>query len=167
MRWAEPTPCRALGAAAPLTDEQVRSWRERGFAHVGGLFDPQTIADAVALYGAEFEPDPSGSQGQRQLGGGGSRGSDGPLSPFDFDNDGRAPGGRLEFPTPLASLNHMTLHPRVIAACAQLTGLPAERLRLLMSHVFAKGGVSPPPRPARRTSTTTSTASASTPTSAR
>ena len=126
-RWAEVTSCQALDAAAPLTDEQVRSWRERGFAHVGGLFDPETIADAVALYGTEFEPrgrvDPDGSQqGQRQLGGGRSRGSDRPLSPFDFDNDSRAPGGRLEFPTPLASLNCMTLHPRVIAACAQLTG---------------------------------------------
>ena len=91
MHWAEPTPCRALGAAAPLTGEQVRSWRERGFAHVGGLFDPETIADAVELYGAEFEPDPDGSQGQRQLGG----------------EDGRAEGERL---LELALVGRQRLH---------------------------------------------------------
>lgn len=97
-----------------LTDEQVRGWRERGFAFVSGLFEDELVArlraDAQHAYPAP------GSAEAADL--------------RDFGS-----GGRLVFPSASDAFNAVTLHPRLLGAIAQLLDVPTRELRLTQSDL--------------------------------
>lgn len=115
-RWLHPMPVSPSGDV--LTEDQVRTWRERGFAFVSGLFERDLIArlheDALRALQAP--------------------GSTGAL-PRDFGS-----GGRLVFPARSDAFNTVTLHPRLLAAIAQLLDVAVADLRLTQSDLWPKYG---------------------------
>ena len=120
-RWIEPEPAEPIGAAGPpLTSEQVASWRERGFALVGGVFPTDLLeraaSDARELLAAE--------------------------SPDGHDDFGS--GGRMEFPAESYAVNALTLHPRLLTALTQLLGVDVADLRLTQSDLWPKYGRAAP-----------------------
>jgi hypothetical protein len=124
--WVRPTEAIEPNAAgAPvLFDEQVRSWREHGFALVDGLFSSDLIGRARDEC-LPFFPAP------------GSVESD---AVTDYGSQ-----GAMEFPTPSDAINQITLHPRLLAATAQLLGVRVWDLRLTQSEPWAKYGRADPP----------------------
>ena len=117
LRWEAPSPVPPDGT--PLASEQVASWRERGFALVDDLL-PADLLDRARKYALETFPPPE------------SRAADGLR---DFGS-----GGRLQFPSPSAALNEITLHPRLLGAVAQLLDVPVHELRLTQSDLWPKYG---------------------------
>ena len=117
LRWAEPSV--ANRGDDPLTDAQIESWRERGFALVDGVLPPElterAAADATALF-----PEPGSKESEA-------------LSDFGS-------GGRLQFPASRDSVNQITLHPRLLAAVAQLLDVRIRDLRLTQSDLWPKYG---------------------------
>lgn len=117
--WIHPTPTTA-DDARPLTDEQVAQWRTGGASVVQDLLPPALIAaagnDARDHYGT-IDRD----------------------GPGDFGSD-----GQLVFPADRGHVNEITLHPRLLAAVAQLLGCPVRELRLTQSDLWAKWGRSQP-----------------------
>ena len=115
--WILPGP--ALRGDPPLTGEQVRCWRERGFAFVSGVLGGELIArlrsDALRLV-----PAPGSAEAARLR---------------DFGS-----AGRLTFPSASEAFNAVTLHPRLIGSIAQLIGVPARDLRLTQSDLWPKYG---------------------------
>ena len=109
------TPASAVGAV--LSAEQCGSWRERGFAFVSGIFDADLVArlraDATAHFPAPGTPE---AEGMRNFGGG------------------------LVFPSSSDAFNAVTLHPRLLAAVAQLLAVPVCDLRLTQSDLWPKYG---------------------------
>ena len=114
-RWAHATPARPRGPV--LTDDQVASWRQAGFALVDGVIPgpllERAIADARALF-----PEP---------------GSDAVERVTDFGS-----GGRMVFPARSEAVNAITLHPRLLSAVAQLLDVAAVDLRLTQSDLWPK-----------------------------
>ena len=113
-------------AAAPgmngglsLQAEQVRSWRENGFALVDGLFDAKLIERARAE-SLPFFPAPGSSESEEVT---------------DYGSQ-----GAMEFPTPSDAINEITLHPRLLGAVSQLLGTHVWNLRLTQSEPWAKYG---------------------------
>ncbi|MDG2306550.1 MAG: hypothetical protein P8R42_18255 [Candidatus Binatia bacterium] len=116
-RWIESEPAEPLVERGPaLTASQVSSWRERGFALVHGLFPEALIAqarrDALVSFGTEPPSDHA-----------------------DFGSQ-----GRMEFPTPSAAVNALTLHPRLLTALSQLLSVPVSEVRLTQSDLWPKYG---------------------------
>lgn len=102
-----------------LTAAQVASWREQGFALVDDLL-PQALverarADALAVFPPAGSPETEGVT--------------------DFGSR-----GQLEFPSSSEAANALTLHPRLLAAIAQLLGVDVAELRLTQSDVWPKYG---------------------------
>src|SRR5262249_62339109 len=62
-------------------------------------------------------------------------GSDAAAKIADFGS-----GGRFTFPSPSIAFNAVTLHPRVLAAIAQLLGVATTALRLTQSDLWPKYG---------------------------
>lgn len=123
--WIETEPALPLDRTdAALTDEQVASWRERGFAFVDGLFPPEMIEEARREALRPFES---------------TTPSDEPFGDFGS-------GGRMQFPTESDVVNALTLHPRLLSAVGQLLGVPVERVRLTQSDLWPKRA---PVRPSR------------------
>ena len=120
-KWIHPEPALdpSHNPREPLTDDQVRSWREAGFALVEGLVPLELIGQARSEAVAHFPP--PGSPESEQI--------------TDFGSQ-----GLLEFPTPSDALNEITLHPRLLAAAAQLLGIRNEDLRLTQSEAWPKYG---------------------------
>ncbi|MEZ5559720.1 MAG: phytanoyl-CoA dioxygenase family protein [Pseudomonadales bacterium] len=104
---------------APLIPSQVASWRSQGFAFVSGLFEPELIA---ALREAAARTFPAADSPEA-------------AAVTDFGS-----GGRLNFPSRCAPLNAVTLHPRLLAAAAQLLGCPETEIRLTQSDLWPKYG---------------------------
>ncbi len=117
-RWLEPTPVPAAGGAVLSTD-QVASWRERGFAFTAGLLPHELLERACEDALARF-PAPGSGEAEAIR---------------DFGS-----GGHFEFPSASDAANAITLHPRLLAAVAQLLGVPVRALRLTQSDLWAKYG---------------------------
>lgn len=102
-----------------LAEEQVHSFRERGFAVVEGILPEDLLdcarADADAVFPAEGSPEAETWN--------------------DFGS-----GGRMEFPARSSAANEMTLHPRLLAAVAQLLDVEVRGLRLTQSDLWPKYG---------------------------
>jgi hypothetical protein len=126
--------------APVLTEAQVKQWLEDGFLVVTGLW-PQELIDAAAATAAELHPydkvaaNKSGFSEMPWL-------SAPPKGQFPEDPT------RTEAGAPENPLNHMTVHPRAIAAVAQLLDTPDTNVRLSQSHVIARwGGLVDPDAP--------------------
>lgn len=119
--WIDPTS--ATGSdQSPLTDEQVRSWRTQGVCLVDGILPLDLIervrADAHAFYPAPQSPEAA------QI--------------SDFGS-----GDQFVFPATSDAMNEVTLHPRLLAATAQLLDTPIAGLRLSQSDLWVKYGKPP------------------------
>ena len=118
-RWVEPEPALTAGAGqgAVLSPDQTESWRERGFALVDGVIPDSLLVEARRVI-------------------------DGLLPKAGTNDVGRyfGSGGRLVFPTGHRSLDDITLHPRLLAAVAQLLSVEVGDLRLTQSDIWAKYG---------------------------
>ena len=117
--WLEPDVALEAreGVDSVLSTSQVAQWREQGFALVDGVLPASLLSVARETADGCFVP--AGS----------------PDAVRDFGS-----GGRMEFPTGHPSLDAITLHPRILHACAQLLSIPARELRLTQSDVWAKYG---------------------------
>ena len=115
------TPAAEVGATGGLAlqAEQVRSWRENGFALVDGLFTAELIEQARAEC-LPFFP---------------AAGSPESEAVTDYGSQ-----GTMEFPTPSDAINEITLHPRLLGAVSQLLGTHVWDLRLTQSEPWAKYG---------------------------
>lgn len=111
------TPTNRSGRA--LTDEQVRSWREQGFAFVSHLFEDELVARLRADAQAAYPPPGSAEAANLR----------------DFGS-----GGRLVFPSPSDAFNAVTLHPRLLGAIALLLDVQTSELRLTQSDLWPKYG---------------------------
>jgi len=120
-KWIHPEPALALSSnpPEPLTNAQVQSWRESGFALVEGLVPLELIDRARSEVIAHFPP-PGSPESERVT---------------DFGSS-----GLMEFPSPSDALNEITLHPRLLGAGAQLLGIRNEDLRLTQSEAWPKYG---------------------------
>jgi len=116
--WAHPVAVPATGNR-PLPDEQVRSWREHGFALVDGLF-PAALIDQARAECAPLFPAPGTPESEAVT---------------DYGSD-----GATEFPTPSEAINAITLHPRLLGAVSQLLGIRVRDLRLTQSEPWPKYG---------------------------
>ncbi len=102
-----------------LTGEQVRSWREQGFAFVSGMFEGELVAQLRADAQGAF-PAP------------------GSVEAADLRDFGS--GARLVFPAASVAFNAVTLHPRLLAAIAQMLDVQTSELRLTQSDLWPKYG---------------------------
>lgn len=107
---------------APLTTSSVASWRDRGFTFVESFLPSHLLVqardDALGFYPAP-----------------GSRAAD------DIRQFGS--GQRFVFPAVSDACNQITLHPRLLAAVAQLLGVEVIELRLTQSDLWPKYGRPP------------------------
>ena len=117
--WIEPEPAQAIGpeGRSVLSSAQVESWRERGFALVDGVIPGRLVAEARQIAAQRLSR--TGRAGALR----------------DFGS-----GGQLEFPTGHESLDGITLHPRILAAVAQLLRVEVRALRLTQSDIWMKHG---------------------------
>ncbi len=109
----------ATASNGVLTDDQVTSWRDRGFTFVSGLLPRELVAE-LARDAAGHYPQP-GSEEANGI--------------ADFGS-----GGALTFPSPVASLNRVTLHENLLAAIAALLGTSMTDIRLTQSDLWPKYG---------------------------
>jgi hypothetical protein len=100
--------------ATRLTEEQVTSWRENGFALVDGLFTLEFAHRCQQEAYVALMNDPGVNFGSAD--------------------------GKMEFPTGLKSLDAMTLHPNLLHAAGQLLKEDPNELRLIQSDVWLKKG---------------------------
>ncbi len=137
--WWDPIELDCESTGPVLTEQQVKHWLEDGFLIVTGLW-PQELIDAAAATAAELHPfdDVAAKKGG--------------FSEMPWLS--APPKGFLEDPTrmkdgaPENPLNHMTVHPRALAAVAQLLDTPDTNVRLSQSHVIARwGGLVDPDAP--------------------
>ena len=99
--WGPVHLCPPHGARPIFTDAQVKRWLEDGFLICTGLW-PEELIQAAALKAAELHPREQVAKHKRGFSEMPWTGEDGPENP----------------------LNHMTIHPRAIAAAAQLLDTP-------------------------------------------
>lgn len=114
-RWidAEPVP----GGDSPLSDSQVRDWREKGHTFVSGLVPVAVVSELIEAV-TDAVPPP---------------GTEASESFTSF-------GSKLQFPSALAGFNSLTLDPAMLAAVAQLLDIPVTDLRLTQSTAWPKYG---------------------------
>jgi hypothetical protein len=113
--WAHPTLVAEQNSKDEiLTQDQVESWREKGFVLVDGLISSQ-LCDEV--YKEAFD----------KL----SKSSDS----CDFGSD-----GMMEFPCGLDACDQITLHPNILSSAAQLLNIQVKDLRLTQSDIWMKFG---------------------------
>jgi hypothetical protein len=116
VRWVDPEPVSGAGDDAPLGPAQVAQWREAGAVVVEGLVPVELIVELRRqAFDSFFAAAAAG--------------------PTDFGS-----GGAFVFPSDCTELNEITLHPRLLAAVAQLLGCPVRDLRLSQSDLWAKHG---------------------------
>ena len=116
-RWAYPStvPQGPDDAPSVLTDAQVREWRETGACIVDGLWPAELVARVKAEAEATFRGDTAADGGRRGLS-----------------------SNLMSFPAQQASLNEMSLHPRLLTAMSQLLRVPRTELRLAQSELWEK-----------------------------
>lgn len=112
---------RATPAAAggQLTGAQIASWREQGFALVGGLLPEALVLELRAAARARF-PAPDDPR---------------TVAITDFGS-----AGAFTFVSDVAIFNAVTLHPHIMDAAARLLDLAVEDLRLSQSDLWPKYG---------------------------
>ena len=115
MRWIEPIEVDGPDDA-PLSAAHVRAWRDSGAVVVDGLLPLDLVLGGRTAARAAFAP-PTGD------------------GPADFGS-----GGSFVFPAEVDAVNALTLHPRLLAAVAQLLGCGVRELRLSQSDLWAKFG---------------------------
>jgi hypothetical protein len=113
-KWAVPSRANTDTKESVLTDEQVSSWREKGFALVDDLL-PNELVDKVAQQAIDC------------------------LCPLKDVNDFGS-NGLMEYPTGLEDIDEITLHPRIIGAAAQLLNIQVRDLRMIQSDIWMKHG---------------------------
>lgn len=118
-RWIGPEPALPGDAAAVLAPAQVASWRERGFALVDGVL-PARLLERAAADALQRFPAPGSEEAARVR---------------DFGS-----WGRMAFPSESDAANELSLHPRLLAACAQLLDLPVRALRMTQADLWPKYG---------------------------
>lgn len=122
-RWVDPTPAPGPDGS-PLADTQVHGWRERGFALVTDLLEASDVeqlrADGLAYF-------PSGDTHESKT----------------MNHFGSAE--HFVFPSASQAMNRIALHPRLLAACAQLMGVPVSEMRLTQCDLWPKYGRDPSP----------------------
>jgi hypothetical protein len=118
MSWVEPQPALPFGEAQVLTDSQVKSWRENGFALVTGVLPEELLRTARAQVAAVL-PAPGSPEAEAMT----DFGSNG-LTNFPYNNGSAA--------------NDVTLHPRLLAAVRQL--LATDDIRLTQAELWPKYG---------------------------
>ena len=112
--WAYPTLVNnSYSSNAILTDEQVESWKEKGFALVNGLLSNDLCNEVYKEATDKLST----------------------LERCDFGS-----GGLLEFPCGLDACDRVTLHPNILRAAAQLLDIKVRDLRLTQSDVWLKKG---------------------------
>lgn len=116
-RFVRPTVADSGNDDAPLTADQVDSWRTQGFALVDGVLPPELIDRLSASAGTHF-PEASSDQAEQIR---------------DF-------GSAVNFPSRLDGFNAATLHPRLLGAVAQLLGCTPAEMRLSQSDLWPKYG---------------------------
>jgi hypothetical protein len=110
-----PTPVnKSTTSSGILTDEQVESWREKGFALVDGLITSE-LCDQV--HKEAFEK-------LRTL----------------PDSCQFGSGGMMEYPCGMDACDSVTLNPNILSAAAQLLNIQVKDLRLTQSDVWMKLG---------------------------
>ncbi|MEM7094418.1 MAG: phytanoyl-CoA dioxygenase family protein [Actinomycetota bacterium] len=119
-RYVSPSPARSEGPL-PLNQPQVEQWRSEGYVLVDGVL-PAALVDRVATTARAHFP---------------AAGSAEATTINDF-------GSAVNFPNRLDGFNEITLHPRIIGACAQLLDRPATGLRLSQSDLWPKYGRAEP-----------------------
>ena len=102
-----------------LTPAQERSWRERGFSLVDGVFPEKLLLSARAQADVCF---PAAGTPESE-------------SVSDFGSE-----GALAFPSEVDAVNALTLHPRILGAVSQLLQSQTRELRLTQSDLWAKYG---------------------------
>ena len=114
-RWLDPSPLSGPDTA-PLSNHHVQAWRTAGAVVVDGLV-PRHLVDAAraAVVAATPQPDDD--------------------APADFGS-----GGAFVFPSESDAFNSITLHPRLLAAVAQLLGCSVRDIRLTQSDLWPKRG---------------------------
>ena len=116
-------PAKAIRASESTPDvlypEQIRSWRENGFALVDDLL-PIDLIERARAETVAFFPE-AGSAESASITDYGSR-------------------GEMEFPTRSDAINDITLHPRLLRAVSQLLGIRIRDLRLTQSEPWPKYG---------------------------
>ncbi|MEM8924079.1 MAG: hypothetical protein AAGD35_11310 [Actinomycetota bacterium] len=112
-----PEPVAGASDDAPLSPSQIERWRTAGYALVDGLL-PDDLVEAVAAFGHERFPAPETREAA------------------EFRNFGSA----VVFPTQNEAFDHLTLHPRLLAAIGQLLGRRPADLRLTQSDLWPKYG---------------------------
>ena len=146
VRWLEPSAAKLAPAdssnhadacstctAPPLTEAQVREWRERKCCAVDGVWPAELVARVAADASAIF------------------RGSTAARGATDLQPDGYATTAlghnAMAFPCGRsAALNEATLHPRLLAAVAQLLGKEqVSDLRLTQSEAWLKSSLAQEP----------------------
>ena len=120
VEWVEPTSARQEAAStAVLTDQDVSTWRENGYCLVNDVL-PEELLERVLAASREVFPAPL-SEAAAQI--------------TDFGC------GQLRFPSRYDCVNQLALHPRLLAAAAQLLGEPdAMDLRLTQTEIWPKYG---------------------------
>jgi ectoine hydroxylase-related dioxygenase (phytanoyl-CoA dioxygenase family) len=113
--WVQPQP--APGGA--LSEDQVESWRTRGFTLVDDLLPAELIGRVQRDANSAFPA--AGSPESRRI--------------TDFGSD-----DRLVFPASSDAANELTLHPRLLAAVSRLLGIETRQLRLTQSDLWVKYG---------------------------
>lgn len=111
--------------AGQLTNEQITSWRQRGFTLVHDLL-PETLLQAAARDAQEHFP---------------AAGSEAALSLTNFGSD-----QKFVFPADSSACNTITLHPRLLKAVADLLSVEVGLLRLTQSDLWPKYGRAPSDR---------------------
>jgi hypothetical protein len=117
-KWVESTPA----VDGHLTDTQINTWREQGFALAHNLL-PDTLLRKAAQDTLAACPAP-GSEAAAAI-----------------DNFGS--NQHFVFPSSSAACNQITLHPVLLRAVADLLGTDIGSLRLTQSDVWPKYGRAP------------------------
>jgi len=108
-----------------LSESQIQNFMDHGFVVVTGLWPTATIEQA-ATEAIELHPPEDIAQRNKEQ--------------ASLQNLSAMPWTQRREDAPDAILNHMTIHPRALAAVAQLMDSDVLDIRLSQSHVIAKSG---------------------------
>ena len=115
-RWALAD---AVDEDGSLKGQQIKSWRERGYAFVSGLL-PEALLSELRSDAQSFYPNPEDA------------------NVADYNHFGS--NGHFVFPSDYSSANNVSLHPNLLQAVADLLGVEIAELRLTQSDLWPKYG---------------------------
>jgi len=115
-RWAV---AGAVDEDGCLKADQIKSWREQGYAFVSGLL-PKALLSELRSDAQSFYPNPEDA------------------NVADYNHFGS--NGHFVFPSDYSSANSVSLHPNLLRAVADLLGVEIAELRLTQSDLWPKYG---------------------------